>query len=253
MKTFTTPIITLLLLLAMTVTHADTKQYNIEIVIFEDTSDRYLNSEQWPIIHHPEQVLRNETIAPETDIFPGIELQTKTEAVQAEYSETNSVINITHNTSNALANHVSMLQRSSRYNVLLHQSWQQAGLSDEEAINIQINTNKENKTENDDVTIPNIIHQTSEINNKEIKSNVQGTLKLILGRYLHIHTNLLYKRLKNSYTQSTPVIHSNIFNEFKIKSQRRMRSNELHYIDHPLLGILILVTPIKQLEAVNIN
>ena len=32
-----------------------------------------------------------------------------------------------------------------------------------------------------------------------------------------------------------------------------MRSNELHYIDHPLLGILVIVTPIKPPEPAEEN
>ena len=225
MQKFTSPISSLLLLLSMTVAHADTKQYNVEIVIFEDSSDRYLNSEQWPVIHHPEQLSITETITPDTDVFPGLELNKETKAVPAEHPENNSVIHITHNTTDALAEHVAKLERSSRYNVLLHQSWQQTGLSNEDAINIQINTIKENK------------------------SNVQGTLKLILGRYLHIHTDLLYKRLKNNYRPVSPVLNSKAFDEFEIKSQRRMRSKELHYIDHPLLGVLVIVSPIKPPES----
>jgi len=32
-----------------------------------------------------------------------------------------------------------------------------------------------------------------------------------------------------------------------------MRSNKLHYIDHPLLGVLVIVSPIKQLESMKEN
>ena len=31
---------------------------------------------------------------------------------------------------------------------------------------------------------------------------------------------------------------------FRLVSERRMRSGELHYIDHPLFGVLILLTPV---------
>ncbi|MDH3450858.1 MAG: peptidoglycan binding protein CsiV, partial [Gammaproteobacteria bacterium] len=32
---------------------------------------------------------------------------------------------------------------------------------------------------------------------------------------------------------------------YPVRYHRRMRSSELHYIDHPLVGILILVTPVE--------
>ena len=31
-----------------------------------------------------------------------------------------------------------------------------------------------------------------------------------------------------------------------MRESRRMRSNELHYLDHPYLGLLILVTPLEE-------
>ena len=132
--------------------------------------------------------------------------------------------------------------------MLLHRSWQHTGLSDTDAINIQVDTTKAKNAKNGNVTIFKPGYQTSTSNNQILESSVEGTLKLILGRYLHIHTDLLYKRLNDTYKQTSPALHSKIFSEFKIKAQRRMRSKELHYIDHPLMGILILVSPIKQPE-----
>jgi len=243
MKKFIPSIFSLPLLLSVTAIHAETTRYNIEIVIFEDTTDRYLDSEQWPVIHHPEQLVSNETTLAESDIFPDI----ASKSTEAEYPENNSVINITHNTSNTLADHVNKLNQSSRYNVLLHQSWQQTGLGDTEAVNFQIDTDKKSR-KNNTAMILTPDHPASTTENNDIKSSIQGTLKLILGRYLHIHTDLIYKRPKSAYRQNLPVLHSKPFNEFEIKSQRRMRSNELHYIDHPLLGILVTVSPIEASE-----
>ena len=43
-------------------------------------------------------------------------------------------------------------------------------------------------------------------------------------------------------------IHDNLnqFNIHPINSHRRMRSKELHYIDHPLVGILIQINPVEK-------
>ena len=250
MNKLETIIFSLTLLLPATFTHAETKQYNIEIVIFEDSSDRYLNSEQWPVIHHPEQTLSGTTATPETDIFTNAEKEIETKITPADYPENNSV---THNTSNTLADHVEKLNRSSRYNVLLHQSWQQTGLSNNDAFNIKVDTTKENNVDNKAASLFNSGNQISKIDNNEIKSNLKGTLKLILGRYLHIHTDLLYQRPKKNYSSSSPILHGSMFNEFEIKSQRRMRSKELHYIDHPLIGILILINPVNSSDISKIK
>ena len=214
MKKFITSVFSLLLILTAITAHAADIRYNVEVVIFEDIDGRYINSEQWPIIHHPEN-----------------ELETENEKKQIK---NNRKIKLTHQVSDALSEHVAKLNTSERYNVLLHQSWQQAGLSNAEAINIQVNSAEIEKKYED---------------NQEPKSSIEGTLKLILGRYLHIHTDLLYKRLNQNNIQTTETLNNKVFSEFKIKSQRRMRSKEVHYIDHPLVGILVLVTPIKPPET----
>ena len=258
MQKFITTISTLLLLLSAATINAEPIRYNIEIVIFEDSSNRYLDSEQWPVIHQAEIELSSETFLPELEPLPddgsdtlttdkyGIEI----EPGKAEHPEINGVINITHNVSNALADHVAKLKRSSRYNVLLHQSWQQIGLDNTDAVSIGVDTSE---IENEDIEIFSTGHKPAKTDNKKLKSSIQGSIKLVLGRYLHVHTDLHYKRINKLYRSDSPALYNEKYDEFSIKSQRRMRSNELHYIDHPLLGILVIVTPIKPPEPVEEN
>ena len=239
--------------------HAETKRYNVEIVIFEDVSSRYISSEQWPVIIHHAQI-DSDT---ETDIDEGEALlddQNEAPTInpsdmalkdkEAEYPEHNNLIQITYDATEFLADHVAKLERSSRYNVLLYKSWQQIGLSDADAIDIQIDTTDIESTKNHDTTMFDPNYNQTPINNKKLQSTLQGTLKLILRRYLHLHTNLHYNRLNETYRAVSPTLYDHEFNEFEIKSQRKMRSRELHYIDHPLLGILIYVSPIVQQEMV---
>lgn len=234
--------------------HAETTRYNIEIVIFEDSSNRYLNSEQWPIIHQAEIKLTSDILPPSSELLPDDELAIDGYGIgidpkKAEHPEVYSVIDITHNASKALAEHVSKLKHSSRYNVLLHQSWQQTGLNDNDAVNFIVDTNE---VEKNHLEVFSTKLKSAKID-KQIKSSVKGNIKLVLGRYLHIHTDLHYKRINKSYRPNSPVLHNKELEEFNIKSQRKMRSNKLHYIDHPLLGILVIVSPIKQLESMKEN
>lgn len=60
---------------------------------------------------------------------------------------------------------------------------------------------------------------------------LDGTLRVYLTRYLHVDTDLLYQREGSEI----PV---------RLQASRRMRSGELHFLDHPLFGVLILVTPL---------
>lgn len=236
MKKFKLLALTFLFFIPVAKTNAEINEYNVEIVIFEDASSRHINSELWPVIHHEERSLSNDTGNSEV-VTPTI----------------NSVLNITQNTGTILAEHVAKIERSSRYNVLLYKSWQQAGLDDENAIEIKIDSVKTVSTD-DKTIIPVQTNSTLTTGTDIVKeSNITGTIKLILGRYLHIHTDLLYKRLNKNYDPASPILHNKLFDEFEIQSQRRMRSKELHYIDHPLLGILVIVTPIERLEPTKGN
>ncbi|MCW8830445.1 MAG: peptidoglycan binding protein CsiV [Gammaproteobacteria bacterium] len=228
---------TLLLLPAMRI-HAEINQYNVEIVIFEDSSSRYINSEQWPVIGQPEPELYSDAFTVELE-----PLSLEAEPEKTEDSEINSVIDIANNTSYILNDHVKKLNRSTRYNVLLHQSWQQTGLDSTNAVSMPVDTSEKSTAIKDITVFSN--NSTVKTNDQNSKSSIQGSIKLILGRYLHIHADLNYKRINKSYRPNSPILDNRRFHEYKIKAERRMRSNELHYIDHPLLGILVIVTPIK--------
>jgi len=55
---------------------------------------------------------------------------------------------------------------------------------------------------------------------------LSGLIRMSRGRYLHLDTDLVL----NDSATSQP---------YRIKLHRRMRSEELHYVDHPRLGILV--------------
>ncbi len=63
---------------------------------------------------------------------------------------------------------------------------------------------------------------------------VTGTAKVSVKRYLHLDLDLLLE------TTNGPAP-----GRFRMQAHRRMRSGELHYIDHPIMGALIRITPVK--------
>lgn len=107
---------------------------------------------------------------------------------------------------------------------------------------------------------------------------LQGTVEIVLSRFLHVYSDLLLlqpvyieKARSNLIDEDTALISDDnedilLDNEkpkfnvelvsgdeafttlhgFNIKQHRRMRSGELHYIDHPLLGIVIQARPVKK-------
>jgi len=60
-------------------------------------------------------------------------------------------------------------------------------------------------------------------------SELHGVVQISRARFLHAKVDLVYQIAGQRY---------------RFKARRRMRSNELHYLDHPLFGVLLIVTPL---------
>lgn len=133
----------------------------------------------------------------------------------------------------------------SEYNILFYSAWRQTGLDAANAFEIDINelvNAHTNKSEN----------------------TISGNLKVVLARYLHFYANLDYQRIDDKKNinldtavttrdSSAPAIETNedliSMQSYPMQMHRRMRSKELHYIDHPLLGILIQINPVETKET----
>ena len=98
---------------------------------------------------------------------------------------------------------------------------------------------------------------------------IQGTLHLYISRYLHLVSNLQVQHWRKlddaplsidfqAYSELLEASHNIIpsnnstpltaitqipIRAAKIHQSRRMRSHELHYIDHPLVGIIVRARP----------
>ena len=192
---------------------AEVTEYDFELIIFEDTSGRYANSEQWQ--HElPEQ----DSSPDEAQRNPGTSTQS------------NEIINISQIEGIGLKKYANKLKSSKRYNVLVHKAWRQTGLADDAAIDMPIDSRPSNT-----------VNDTGDVN------NIHGSIKIVLGRYLHIYTDLIYQQPR---VDTAPVQYgqSQQYKEYPINFHRRMRSKELHYLDHPMVGILVMAMPVKKQE-----
>ncbi|MCP5141857.1 MAG: hypothetical protein H6926_05695 [Chromatiales bacterium] len=86
----------------------------------------------------------------------------------------------------------------------------------------------------------------------EVLYQLDGTLTLVLGRYLHLYTDLINRRLLAPGSLvfadggAAPTYdNGQALASFRVREHRKMRSKELHYIDHPILGILVKATPVE--------
>ena len=84
---------------------------------------------------------------------------------------------------------------------------------------------------------------------------IEGILGVTRGRYLHLDARLWYAvsgyAVNASRTALAPADPGAAEEPgyMELREQRRMRSGELHYLDHPKFGILARVDPIQPPEA----
>lgn len=60
---------------------------------------------------------------------------------------------------------------------------------------------------------------------------IDGTVALLLGRFLHLDVDLAYTQAGESGT----------LNSYRLRERRRLRRDELHHLDSPKLGVLVRV------------
>lgn len=140
-----------------------------------------------------------------------------------------------------LTDHYQKLANSSRYQPLLHVGWRQ-------------NDNGRNSMPKIRVTAG----ERLSAGNSEISPyELDGYIRLYVQHYLFLETDLaLFKKAAQAITP--PVAHSNdsgayaqmqpamgsteyFLQAYPFQEKRRMRSGEIHYLDHPYLGLIINV------------
>lgn len=138
---------------------------------------------------------------------------------------------------------VASLQRSSAYKVLVVKSWRQPGLERSRAIPVVLQGGE----------------------SFGVNRRLEGSVRLVLSRYLHLETDLwLGEYVQNFAPPEAPVnmpdsslpsdeggIMPAVTSAFeptrliRMQDNRRMRSKELHYLDHPLIGVIVKVIPLQ--------
>ncbi|SEQ68564.1 Peptidoglycan-binding protein, CsiV [Amphritea atlantica] len=224
---------------------ADTSDYKVELLIFSHQSSDTLGDEIWPLI---------DTIPPR-----------RSRAL--EYNQQGQKIGYftrLPKSSLSLSGKQASLRRSSLYRVLFHEAWIQPVGEVKNRHVVRINGGE---------ILDNGLYE------------LDGYISIDKGRYLHFRSDLFHsRRLSPTESQmllkpsagptpadETPLSDASMtetptdqpegtsangnryltqttipdFLTVEMESARRMRSNELHYIDHPLFGMLVKISPVK--------
>lgn len=74
----------------------------------------------------------------------------------------------------------------------------------------------------------------------------EGLIKISVSRYLHVELDILLNGANNTLAPVTPDGPASVTRgSIRFQASRRMRSGELHYIDHPRMGALIQISRVE--------
>ena len=211
---------------------ATAKDYAIEIIIFVNKSGLQHTAEQFSINH----------IIPVTE--NGIKLDDESnDTAWQPIPEEEFILNDVAN----------KLKRSGQYRILKHMAWRQPVVDKNDSLPIMIAAGRDftqlfperayKQIEFSDTT-----KQTDNSSNNKVHE-LAGTIKVAITRYLHVYSDLVYRLPRSNPLSGEDALNrEKVLVDYAVHSHRRMRSRELHYIDHPLVGILVEATPIKESE-----
>ena len=217
----------------------DLRYYDIEIVVIENLRENAKNAEHWPLevsIEKPENtVVLGE--APLSEWLP----------LDADLAESFKVLSAEEY---QLLEEVKKISQSRNQRVIFHSAWRQPGLDKKMAMPVYF--------KRDFTQFPLAQEKTIAVDNEKIEtansSILEGIFRVTLARYLHLEAELSY-RTKPVVAPISEEIYEEYLTEnteeniekqgliYLKQTRNRIRSNELHYIDHPVLSILVKMTP----------
>ena len=224
-RLLTTIAATLTLLSAWPVTAATpaVTDYRFDVIIFENLQAR----QQYLADLDAHEFLQRQNTAGESS------------ETGAAYRPDNPVLYYQPLDSGELDNALKRLQDSGRYRVLTRKIWQQSGLTEGSSITIPL------RPEHGTRAMPLALEAAS---GPETETGyLTGRFQLTFSRYIHLKTDFTLHHDVRKTDILAPYTGS--LRTSRITLERKMRSGETQYIDHPLLGMLVSITRLPQPAA----
>jgi len=226
------------------------RYYDFEIIIFESLNEEARNSEAWKnnfSIEVPEKFVRL------GKPYPG--------PMPKEYKPRHTFKRLPRK-SYRLTEEAKLLKDNEQYRIIMHTAWRQPGMSAETTLPIHLHkeyiiTRKAPESPAaTDPDMPAVNLPAPSVTSTQSKAVLDGYLKIVLSRYLHANYNLTYKTGLPLRPRSPVVIvdpdsddiekpAEPVIVTYQLQQTRKMRSKEVHYIDHPVIGIVMLAWPYK--------
>jgi hypothetical protein len=238
METLSKSLLTCLLLGFSLLAHAEElRYYDVEVVLFENLDNASRQGENWPNSVELE--------LPETRIEIG---QPYPGPIPKEY-DPKLTFKALRQKDYQLQEQAKKIDESESRRVLLHTGWRQPGMAREEALTVYFKRQIAGAASDSPVTTEVPVDPMASSRLAEAQAGeLEGMIKVILSRYLHVDSDIVFRphvaeEPQNFFAMEVmentvqPVVYR------MQQTRRRMRSRELHYLDNPVLGMLVLITP----------
>ncbi len=142
------------------------------------------------------------------------------------------------------------LQRGRDYRVLLHAAWRQRLVPEAAAPRIRLHGGEDLRARVEAAAAESE-HPWAARGALDLPAGpveeLDGTLSVRLSRYLHVDTDLVFRDIaRREITESGYTLQLPFVRDHALRQSRRMRSEKLHYLDHPRFGLLIEAFPVEQ-------
>lgn len=216
---------------------ADTDLYRVEIIIFTQEGDDPDSPERWPV--RPDPVAFQEYAELREDASPG---ETAFQHLDGAALE--------------LRTAARRLDDASGYTVLEHIAWVQPGLERDRAPAVAIPPGRspapdpaeENGAPELAEGMDDGLAGTLELAPRP-PEGLSGGVRVARERFLHVETDFRWLEPGTDQPEPQAALASAALEDPEpvvvMRERRRMRSDELHYLDHPRLGVLIRVKPVE--------
>ncbi len=135
------------------------------------------------------------------------------------------------------------LERSDQYEVLVHSAWRQPGLGNSEAAAIPLPLGSSPQSADEPVNGNGGSDLPVVLGPERLPEGLSGYVRVYRERFLHAELDLRYLAGGADGRASLPLFEDQP-PVVVMQERRRMRSNELHHLDHPVIGALIRVSPV---------
>lgn len=216
---------------------ADTDLYRVEVIIFTQEGDDPDSPERWPV--RPDPVAFQEYAELREDASPGETAFRHLDGADLELRAT-----------------ARRLDDASGYQVLEHLAWVQPGVERERAAAVAIPPGQSPAPDPaEDNGAPELAAAMDEELDDSLElaprppEGLSGGIRVARERFLHVQTDLRWLEAGDDQPEPRAALASVALEDPEpvvvMQERRRMRSDELHYLDHPRLGLLIRVKPVE--------